>query len=202
MTASASLDFLASGEIDPPVTVVREIRVRAGHDAAFEDLMSRLIAEASRQPGSPRRHRVRPDPKRPGDAHRFIYKFDRRSNLEAWHHSPQRARLFAPIEPLIEADRFDAYPGLETWFDLPGQATPPRWKTTLMSWVAIYILVVLVSYALHALRFEAPIPIRALVLTGIVVPLVGYVVAPWLGRILHGWLFAGSGSPRAKRVRE
>jgi antibiotic biosynthesis monooxygenase (ABM) superfamily enzyme len=40
------------------------------------------------------------------------------------------------------------------------------------------------------------------VLTGIVVPVVAYVLAPRLGRLLHGWLYAGSELESAKRVRE
>lgn len=197
----ARLGFLRSDETDPPVTVIREIRVRPGREGAFEDLMGLLIAEAARQPGHLGATVVRADARRPGDAHRFVYKFDRRSNLEAWHRSDTRARLFAPIEALIESDRFDAYPGLETWFELPGAQTPPRWKTTLMSWAAIYLVVVIVSYAMHALRFEAPIPIRALVLTAIVVPVVAYVLAPQLGRLLHAWLYAGSERASTKKVR-
>jgi uncharacterized protein len=196
------LGFLRSGEADPPVTVIREIRVRAGHERAFEDLMGQLIAEAGRAPGHLGATVVRADPRRPGDAHRFVYKFDRRSNLETWHGSETRARLFAPIEPLIESDRFEAYPGLETWFELPGPSTPPRWKTTLMSWAAIYPVVVIVAYGMQELGFEAPIPIRSLVLTAIVVPVVAYLLAPQLGRLLHGWLHAGSGRASAKRVRD
>jgi uncharacterized protein len=195
------LAFLRSTESDPPVTVVREIRVRRGSEPAFEDLMSRLIAEATRQPGHLGATVLRPDSNRPGDAHRFVYKFDRRSRLEVWHRSDARARLAAPIRELIESERLDAYLGLETWFELPGTAAPPRWKTTLMSWVVIYALVVLGSYALEALDFQASIPIRAFVLTALVVPAVSYVVAPWLGRQLHGWLYAGLRAGSAKRVR-
>jgi hypothetical protein len=194
MTAAAanSLDFLRTAEDDPPVTVIREIRVHPGREADFETLMSALIAEAVRQPGHLGATVLRPDPQRRGDGHRFIYKFDRRSRLEAWHASDERAHLFAPIEALVASDRFSTYPGLETWFELPGVGTPPRWKTMLMSWSAIYPVVVLVSYAMHAVGFDAPIPVRALVLTAIVVPVVAYVLAPWLGRVLHGWLHADS----------
>jgi antibiotic biosynthesis monooxygenase (ABM) superfamily enzyme len=192
---------LRSDEDDPPVTVIREIRVQPGKEAEFEALMAELIAGATRQPGHLGATVVRPDPLRHGDAHRFIYKFDRRSRLEAWHRSEDRARLSAPIEALIVSDRFDAHPGLETWFELPGASTPPRWKTTLMTWSIIYVLVVIVLYALHALRFEAPIPLRALVLTGIVVPLVGFVFAPWMGRLLHGWLYKEFSNAKAKKVR-
>ena len=82
--------------------------------------MARLTAEAARAPGHLGATVLRPDPQRPGDAHRFIYKFDRRSSLEAWHRSDLRAQLFAPLEPLIDSDRFDEFAGLETWFELPG----------------------------------------------------------------------------------
>ena len=203
MSASTPAEptFLRSGEDDPPVTVIREIHVQPGKEAEFEALMGQVIAGATRQPGSLGSTVMRPDPLRPGDAHRFVYKFDRRSRLEAWHRSGERARLFAPIEALIVSDGFDTYTGLETWFELPGAPTPPRWKTTLMTWSMIYPLVVIVLYGLNALRFEAPIPIRALVLTGIVVPLVGFVLAPRMGRLLHGWLYKGSGPAKAKKVR-
>jgi antibiotic biosynthesis monooxygenase (ABM) superfamily enzyme len=131
-------------------------------------------------------------PATPDGAYRFIYKFDRRSRLEAWHQSEARARLFAPVEPLIESDRFDAYPGLETWFELPGGATPPKWKATLLSWFAIYPSVLAGAYIMDALGFKAPSWLQTLVLTGVVVLVVSYVLAPWLGRLAHRWLYADS----------
>ena len=185
-------DFLRSDAADPPVTVIREIRVKQGHEAAFEHLMTLLIREAVKQPGHLGATVVRPQ--LPGHSYRFIYKFDRRSHLQTWHASALRNQLAAPIAGLIESDRFDEYPGLETWFNLPAApsaATPPKWKTTLMSWAVIYVLVVTASYGMRAVGFKAPIPVQALVLTAVVVPLVAYVVAPWLGRRLHGWLYAG-----------
>jgi antibiotic biosynthesis monooxygenase (ABM) superfamily enzyme len=190
--SKASLSFLLADETDPPVTVVREIRVRPGREAEFEALMKAFIAEALRQPGHLGATVLRPEPQHGRDSHRFIYKFDRRSRLEAWHESETRARLFAPIGELVESDAFTAYPGLETWFELPGAGVPPRWKTTLMSWAAIYPLVVLGSYAWRATGLEAPIPVQALALTVVVVPIVAYLLAPWLGRVLHGWLHAES----------
>ena len=159
-------------EDDPPVTVIREIRVQPGKEVEFEALMARLIARATRQPGHRGAALMRPDPFLPRDAHRFVHRFDRRSSLEAWHRSEERARLFAPIEALSVSDGFEGHSGRETWFELPGVSTPPRSKTALLTWSTIYVLVVIVLYALQSIRFEAPIPIRALVLTGIVVPLV------------------------------
>lgn len=194
---SPALRFLRSDSEDPPVTVIRDIRVKPGAEGRFELLMGVLIAEATRQTGhlgaTVLRPHARIDEAGLGDrTYRFVYKFDRRSNLLAWHTSPTRAELFEPIAELVLHDRFHEYPGLETWFDLPPHVTPPKWKTTLMSWAAIYTLVVALSYAMQALELRLSIPLAALVLTGIIVPLVAYVIGPLLGRLLHRWLHAAT----------
>ena len=202
---TASLAFLATEDADPPVTVIREIRVRSGRDAEFERLIEAAIGEAARQPGHLGATVIRPDPNRPHDPHRFIYKFDRRSHLDAWHRSEERARIFEPIQPLIESDRFDAYPGLETWFALPGVPVPPRWKTTLMIWPPSYAIALIASYALKWIDFDAPIPIRTLIFTIVAVPLVSYVIAPQLSRLFQGWLVPQSrrdGSAIRGRLRK
>jgi uncharacterized protein len=188
-----ALQFLRSDAADPPVTVIRDIRVRPGSEHVFEQLMGVLIAEATRQPGHLGATILRPTtgPTSPG-FYRFVYKFDKRSSLLAWHESAARANLAAPITAHVVSDRFSEYPGLETWFDLPANAAPPKWKTTLMTWAAIYVLVVAFSYTLRALHVALPIPLTSLLLTGVVVPLVAYVVGPLLGRLLHGWLHAGT----------
>lgn len=183
---SDQLGFLQTDAKDPPVTAVREIRVRRGQEGPFELLMGALVDEARRQPGHLGSTVIRPAAS--GEAYRFIYKFDRRSHIEAWHRSDLRASLFEPISELVESDRTHEYPGLETWFDLPGAAAPPKWKTTVLSWLAIYPTVVLVLSLMNAVRFEAPMPVRSLVLTLFVVPFAAYLAGPWMGRVFHRWL--------------
>lgn len=189
-----SLRFLRSDAADPPVTVIRDMRVRPGSEGRFELLMGALIAEATRQPGHLGATILRPqgDNKVQGSFYRFVYKFDKRSNLLVWHESEHRAKLFEPIAEMVLSDRFAEYPGLETWFDLPANFSPPKWKTTLLSWGAIYVLVVAFSYCMKQSNLTLPIPVAALVLTGLVVPLVAYVVGPVLGKMFHGWLHAGA----------
>lgn len=192
---SPALRFLRTDAADPPVTVIRDIRVRPGAEGRFELLMGALIAEAISQPGHLGATVLRPRGGLDGvdrGAYRFVYKFDSRSNLLAWHASERRAELFAPIAELVRSDRFEEYPGLETWFDLPPDVVPSKWKTTLISWAAIYVLVVALSYIMQALEVKLPIPLAALVLTGLIVPLVAYVVGPILGRALREWIHAGS----------
>ncbi len=189
--SAPSLRFLSSDDADPPVTVIREIRVRPGAEGRFELLMGALIAEATQQPGHLGATVLRP---RGGHErhYRFVYKFQRRSLMHQWHASELRASLFEPISELVEWDRASDYPGLETWFDLPAELKPVKWKTTLLSWIAIYVLVVVGSYALRSSGLVLPIPLSAFILTAIIVPLVAYLIAPALGRVFGTWLHARS----------
>lgn len=190
-----ALRFLRTDAADPPVTVIRDIRVRPGSEGRFELLMGALIAEATRQPGHLGATVLRPLSGVQGSdrgSYRFVYKFDTRSNLIAWHSSKTRAELFEPIAEMVTSDQVEEYPGLEIWFDLPSHSVPPKWKTTLMSWAAIYVLVVTLSYLMRALELKLTIPLASLVLTGTIVPLVAYVVGPLMGRILRKWLHAES----------
>lgn len=192
-----STDFLRSDAADPPVTVIREFRVRTGGEVDFERLMSLLVNEAIRQLGHLGAMVLRPHYE--GDTYRFVYKFEKRSQLVAWHGSELRASLIAPVKALIEFDKVNEYPGLETWFDPPGTIPPPKWKTTLLSWAAIYLLVLAISYAMRVLGLALPLPIRLLIGSAIVVPLVAYGLGPWLGRAFHGWLHAGLPVPARER---
>jgi antibiotic biosynthesis monooxygenase (ABM) superfamily enzyme len=190
--SAATTQFLRSDAEDPPVTVIRDMRVRPGSEGRFELLMGALIDAAGRQPGHLGATVVRPHA--PDALYRFVYKFDHRSNLAAWHGSEMRARLFESITELVESDRASEYPGLETWFDLPPHFAPPKWKTTLITWAAIYLLVMVMLYAMQAAHLQLPIPVKALVLTAVIVPLVAYLIGPCLGRLLRGWLNAGTRS--------
>lgn len=181
MSASKDLE-----NVPVPVSVVREIYVRPGKEQSFEREMNRLAHEAVSQPGHLGATVVRPAT--PTGPYRFIYKFDGQDNLQRWHASDVRARLWSPVAPLIVAEHLDTYEGLETWFDFPTTSTPPKWKTTLVSWLAIYPVALAVSYTMILVEFEAPPAIRTLVLTAVVVPVVAYLVAPHLSHLLHGWL--------------
>lgn len=57
-------------------------------------------------------------------------------------------------------------------------APEPRWRTTLITWVAIYPTITLVGAATAPLTSAMPWAVRTLVLTTLMVPLVVYLVGP------------------------
>ncbi len=183
----------ASGRTDAlgPVTVSREFRVKKGHEAEFESSMKALMDKALTYPGHLGVTIIRPTGG--ADLYRFVYRFDTGEHMVAWHSSEERAELMNAVSPHISEDRFETTDVLALWVDpsLPPTApAPPKWKLVSVTWFGIFPTVVVVSYVLKAVNFEAPIPVRGFVLSGLVVPIAGYFVIPPLQKLLHGWLHA------------
>jgi antibiotic biosynthesis monooxygenase (ABM) superfamily enzyme len=175
---------------DPPLTVLLELYVRRGHEREFEAAMRRFLDVAVQQPGHLGTSTIRPLAE--GDPHRFIYKFDRRSNFRCWRESDQRQDLLAEAMKYVTRVEESDEVGLASWLTLPGTPplNPPKWKTTFVTWLAVYPVVMLYSYGLDAVGFEAHPLVRGLVLTAIAVPTAAYISAPWFAKILMSWLKA------------
>jgi antibiotic biosynthesis monooxygenase (ABM) superfamily enzyme len=65
---------------------------------------------------------------------------------------------------------------------------PPKWKFAVMVWIAIYPAITMLQYLIGDKLVRLPIPIRTLILTGILVPFMIFVLLPILRRLLGSWL--------------
>lgn len=65
---------------------------------------------------------------------------------------------------------------------------PPRWKFAIMVWIAIYPTITLVTFLIGDYIKHLPLPLKTLIMTGILVPLMVFVLLPFLGKILGNWL--------------
>jgi antibiotic biosynthesis monooxygenase (ABM) superfamily enzyme len=81
--------------------------------------------------------------------------------------------------------------GFETWFSVPSRsvapAVPPRWKMTLVTWLALFPQVVILSLLIPS---ALPMPVRAALLTAAPVVMLTWLVMPRLSVLLHEWLYA------------
>jgi antibiotic biosynthesis monooxygenase (ABM) superfamily enzyme len=64
----------------------------------------------------------------------------------------------------------------------------PKWKFAIMVWIAIYPTITLVQFLIGDSLVHLPIPLRSLFLTLILVPLMVFVLLPFLRKILDKWL--------------
>lgn len=65
---------------------------------------------------------------------------------------------------------------------------PPKWKNVIIVWLAIYPTITFVTYLIGDKIKNLPLPIKTLIMTGLLVPLMVYVLLPFLKKIMANWL--------------
>lgn len=183
---------VSDGADTAPVTVVVSRQIRPGCETAFEDWLAGVTRVAARFPGHLGVTVLRPPARVPRE-YVLIFRFDRYENLRRWNESTERADWLERVRPFTLADpRVEVLTGLEHWFtlpDLPAAAPPPRHKMALLTWIAIFPLVLVIGGALEAPLAGAPRAFRTLLMTGLLVLLMTYIVMPRLTRLCARWLF-------------
>ena len=91
--------------------------------------------------------------------------------------------------PYSTAAEMDSWAG---WFDppsdAPSDAPPRRWKMALVTWAALYPILVGLVTALTPFAGGWPLPVVLLVTTGVMIPLMTWVIMPALTSRLGPWL--------------
>lgn len=199
MTAAAAIPQSREAHEKVPVTVVVSRRPKPGCEAQLEEWLHGVIPVASRFPGHLGATVFRPTDAQHPD-YVLLFRFDSQENLDNWTRSPERNEWLARVTPLV-ANPFkpQVLTGLESWFTLPAHADapvhpPPRYKMALVTWVALYPIINVLTVAIGP--YLAPLPqlLRSLVMTAIMIPLMTYVVMPRLTRLFAGWLYPKAGT--------
>jgi antibiotic biosynthesis monooxygenase (ABM) superfamily enzyme len=184
---------------DPPVTVSITRRVRPGREKDFERSLADIIPTASAFPGHMGVNVFRPSAPGEGE-YVVIFTFDHVSNLRRWEESEERNRWLEGIAPLVEGEpRRRAVTGLETWFTLPGQRSftpPPRHKMAVITWLAVYPLITAIFLFGGPLLLQLPLPLRTLLMTVVMVPVMTYLIMPGMARLFRRWLYPSEGRAR------
>lgn len=177
------------------VTVLVTRRIRPGMEATFEKLMGDMIAAARTYPGHLGAQLVRPgeQPESEPGLYQVVFAFDTDAHLQAWIDSPARSLGLAAIDPLSEGPaQTRQVIGLAHWFMTGAQqAPPPRWKVAVVTWTGIFPTVLLLFVLLGDILARWPLVPRVMTLTGMVVLIMTWVVAPQLTRWMRPWLHAG-----------
>jgi hypothetical protein len=177
------------------VTVLITRRVKAGHEAAFEQAMADMTAAASGFPGYLGGQLVRPDDEGSGDEanlYHVVFAFDSPEHQQGWQQSPTRSLGLAAIAPHIEAQSQRQVSGLGHWFAAPvgpKQAPPPRWKVAVVTWLGICPTVYGLFLTVMPLLADWPLLPRVMLFTMLVVLLMTWVIAPKLTHWLKPFLY-------------
>ncbi|HYW17988.1 MAG TPA: antibiotic biosynthesis monooxygenase [Nodularia sp. (in: cyanobacteria)] len=179
---------------DQIVTVVISQIVKPGCESAYEAWLKDITSVSRTYVGHLGTNVIRPQPGvRP--EYVIIFRFDGYENLKVWMTSRDREYWLTQAQHLVQSDpHIQQINGLSAWFSLPGQPlkTPPRYKTALLTWVAVSVLINVLPRLLTPLLGNLPPVMISLIIPAIMVGLLTYVVMPWVTRLFSPWLYGKS----------
>ncbi len=177
---------------DAPITVVVVRHARPGCTALFERLIHDTFQVRNRTPGHLSTDFLRPTEPN-STAYTIIFKFDRMSHYQQWLDSPERVVWLERMAQFTEGPpQYQYHSGLEAWVTLPdepGFRSPEKYKTVAVTWLGIYPLVLGVATVISPVTIGWPSAATTALLTGVVVPALGYGVMPVMTWLFRDWLY-------------
>jgi uncharacterized protein len=195
-------DDINSREHSNPVTVIVKRIAKKDKTKEFEEWLSGISKEFSRQDGSMGIDIIRPtNGNKSKSEYVIIFRFNTYENLENWEKSAIRNEWLQKSWELAEAN-YDVQKlsGLEFWFTpyLKDESSPivplnppPRHKMVIVTIPVISVLLLILVPQIHVLTEMLLIPyaIRLVIAITIIVLLMTYVIMPLLTKLLRFWLY-------------
>jgi len=122
----------------------------------------------------------------------ILFKFSSIPALEKWMDSEERQKEVIKLKALSEKEMMlGQIEGIDFWFEAPEKkaAAPLKWKMSLLTWLAVFPGVVLLSKLYHGLFPDFPGMLLTLFVTLTLVPLLTWVLMPNIVKLFKGWLF-------------
>ncbi|PIG95241.1 antibiotic biosynthesis monooxygenase [Gloeocapsopsis sp. IPPAS B-1203] len=177
-----------------PIAVLVSRHPRKGKEREFEQALSDTIHTALQFPGHLGVTVLKPQPNE-SEAYRILVKFDSAMHFQHWYHSTAAHYWFNTLADLEEQPaNLEVMTGLETWFTVSNNTLrpiipPPRYKMALVTWIAIFLLIVAINILFGSFLASLSMLLRSFVLTVVLVTLMTYVVVPRMTRLFSGWLY-------------
>jgi len=176
-------------------TIVIHQKVGQESQAAYQQWIEEIDGVLRGQPGFIDRQLIRPVPGLTS-TYTIIIRFKDRPTLESWINSDTRKNWLEKVYPLLDHDQeYSIHTGLEFLFQPPNApaGAPIRWKQFLITWSAIYPLVLTIPLLLLPLLRAMGLPetrfLDLLFVTLAVVFMMIYVVMPRYTKLVRHWLF-------------
>lgn len=174
------------------VTVVWSRRAKPGSQAALENVIDRLAKAMANAPGYEGVTSLRPQRGHP-PIYTMVAHFASQEDLDAWVSSELRGRLYAEAEEVsVGGLNVQQAAGLEAWFQMPGQplvVPPPRYKMAILTWLAIFPLLVLANLIATPLLSRLSPLARLLPVSIVLIAIMTWVVMPQMTRWFRFWLY-------------
>lgn len=176
------------------VTILITRSPRKSSQREFEQALSDTIDAALEFPGHLGVTVLKPQTEDNND-YQILVKFASEADYQRWCHSHEAAHWFKIMSRLEEKPpNLEIMTGIETWFAVNSSMPrpmipPPRYKMAIVTWIAIFALIIMINLLFGGFLASLPMLLRSLVLTVGLVGLMTYVVMPRMTRLFSWWLY-------------
>ncbi|CAM3250304.1 hypothetical protein SPAN111604_13195 [Sphingomonas antarctica] len=171
------------------MTIVQTRLVRLKDIAEFESALGQLVAAAASFSGRISTQILRGPALAEGRQYHIVYTFADEQSLRDWEVSPERREGASIVEALATSAERRELTGLEAWFDLPSAAPPPsRHRMALLTWVAIWPLISVISRLSATALSGLPNLARTGITSAVMVAAMTYLAMPNLTRLVGNWI--------------
>lgn len=184
-----------NSDSDQPVTILITRSPRQSSQREFEQALSDTINAALEFPGHLGVTVLKPQ-RGDNNDYRIIVKFASDADYQRWCRSNEATHWFKILNRLEEKPpNLETMTGIETWFAVNSSVSrpmipPPRYKMAIVTWIAIFILIVIINLLFGGFLASLPMLLRSFLLTVSLVILMTYVVMPQMSRLFSRWLYA------------
>jgi uncharacterized protein len=188
-------ELINSQDLHKPITVLVSRYPCKDKEREFKKALSDTIDVALKFPGHLGVTILKPQANE-SNAYRIIVKFDCVDNYQQWRRSPEAVYWFNVLTSLEEQPpNLEVMTGLEAWFAVSSSVTlrpivpPLRYKMALITWLAIFPLIVVINLLFGNILGQLPMLLRSLIISATLVLLMTYVVMPRMTRLFTSWLY-------------
>lgn len=175
-----------------PLTTIVKHKVKIGAEKDFEQ-WSRVIGDkVSKFKGFKGRYIVPPKLGNKGNEYIVAFQFENLNTLMLWMESKERKEALKKVKEFSEKEmQLEHQEGIDFWFTTPDFQIkrPPKWKMSILTWLAVFPGVVLLSKFFSFLFPDFSSIFIVLLVTLTLVALLSWVLMPCLTRIFKKWLY-------------
>ena len=173
-----------------PIHIAITRRVRPGREAEFKEALREFFQTSFAHTGVLGANMLVPPPGSDSREFGILRTFRTEKERDEFYNSPlfkawdERARALTEGEP-----EYRELHGLEAWFRSPTNP-PPRWKMALVTLCGVLPASLLLNLTVAGWLHEAPLVLRALVISALMVMMLTWILMPLLTKLFKPWLHA------------
>lgn len=175
---------------DNPVSVLLRFHSAPNQGAPLQVELSRVLVSLRNAPGCRAVVELGPPLETPGDVC-VVAQFDGAASWRLWRDGSEWTGWFGGPSERAGAPAVQECHGPAARLILPALhpgAPPPRLTMAVVMWISVYPTITALLWLLWPLVQGFPLPLRTLALSVVMVPLMVWVIVPWVTARLAPWL--------------